>query len=50
LFQNQTEKAFNDKYVSSTLIHQRFLKPEHLDLPTGVKARIDPVRIEHAVQ
>lgn len=49
LFKNNMENDFNVKYVKQTLIHQRFLKPEHLDLPTGKNARIDPVRIEHAV-
>ena len=49
LFKHPAEKTFNEKYVEQTLIHQRFLKPEHLDLPTGKNARIDPVRIEHAV-
>ena len=50
LFKHQAEAEFNKMYVNQTLIHQRFLKPEHLDLPTGKKARLDPVRIEHAVQ
>jgi len=50
LFKNVKEEAYNSKYLQQTLIHQRFLKPEHLDLPTGKNARIDPVRIEHAVQ
>ena len=50
LFKNTMEEEFIDKYVEATLIHQRFLKPEHLDLPTGAKSRIDPIRIEHAVQ
>ena len=49
LFYHPSENEFNQKYVEQTQIHQRFLKPEHLDLPTGEKARIDPVRIEHAV-
>jgi len=49
LFKHSSEHEFNQKYVEQTLIHQRFLKPEHLDLPTGNKARIDAVRIEHAV-
>jgi Rab5 GDP/GTP exchange factor len=50
LFKNGTEKEFNNTYLKQTLIHQKFLKPEHLDLPTGKNARIDPVRIEHALQ
>ena len=50
LFKHPAEAAFNKNYVKQTLIHQRFLKPEHLDLPTGKKARMDPMRIEHAVQ
>lgn len=50
LFRNPLEEESNKKYVDMTLIHQRFLKQEHLDLPIGQKARIDPVRIEHAVQ
>jgi len=50
LFKHSGESEFNATYVRQTLIHQRFLKPEHLDLPTGKNARIDPVRIEHAVQ
>ena len=50
LFKHPGESEFNATYVQQTLIHQRFLKPEHLDLPTGKNARIDPVRIEHAVQ
>ena len=49
LFRNKTEAEFNAAYVKQTLVHQRFIKPEHLDLPTGKKARIDPVRIEHAI-
>ena len=49
LFKHPSEIDFNKKYVKQTLLHQRFLKPEHLALPTGEKARIDPVRIEHAV-
>ena len=49
LFKHPMEQTFSDMYVKQTLIHQRFLKPEHLDLPTGKNARIDPVRIEHAV-
>jgi hypothetical protein len=50
LFKHQDEVDFNNNYVRQTQIHQRFLKPEHLDLPVGKKARIDPIRIEHAVQ
>jgi len=50
LFKHPSELEFNKNYVRQTLLHQRFLKPEHLDLPTGEKSRIDPVRIEHAVQ
>lgn len=50
LFRHPGEAEFNEKFTRQTLIHQRFLKPEHLDLPIGKKSRIDPVRIEHAVQ
>ena len=50
LFKHASEAELNKSYVKNTLIHQRILKPEHLDLPIGKKARIDPVRIEHAVQ
>ena len=49
LFRHPSEVEFNKVYVKNTQIHQRILKPEHLDLPTGKKARIDAVRIEHAV-
>ena len=50
LFRHKSEQEFNRKFVMQTLIHQKFLKPEHLDLPIGKKSRIDPVRIDHAVQ
>jgi len=49
LFKHPSELEFNKKYVKQTLMHQRFIKPEHLDLPTGEKSRIDAVRVEHAV-
>ena len=49
LFKHPSELESNKKYVKQTLLHQRFIKPEHLDLPIGEKSRIDAVRVEHAV-
>ena len=45
MFVHPSEKESNEKIEQNILLHQQFIKPEHLELPVG---RLDFSRIEQA--